>query len=219
MNKIITTSDGSHSIQSGQFEVSYHSIHGAIQESQHVFIEAALYHKMATQKDNIRILEIGFGTGLNALMTQLEADKNQVTIDYHTYEKYPISIEQAAALNYPAQLNTDTTSLQQLHTCPWETTIPLSEQFTFTKWQKDFVDIDTTDYFDIIYFDAFAPNAQAELWEAALLAKMYAALRQNGLLTTYCAKGAVKRCLKSVGFTIESIPGPPGKREMTRAIK
>lgn len=217
-NEIFITQDGSHSVLSGAFGVPYHSKYGAIQETQHVFIEAALYPKIEMSK-SVSILEIGFGTGLNALMTLLEAHRQSLELDYHTFEKFPISMEQAQQLNYPTVFDIPTDTFLQLHQCDWNTPTALSEKVFFTKWLSDFHAIDFQNQFDIIYFDAFAPNAQADLWEADLLSKMYAALKINGVLTTYCAKGVVKRCLRSVGFEIEAIPGPPGKREMTRAWK
>ncbi len=215
---IFTTQDGSHSIQSEKYGVSYHSKYGAIQETQHVFIDAALNYKSSNQKQ-LSVLEIGFGTGLNALMTWLEAKKQDLEVDYHTFEAFPISLEQANALNYPIELKTEPSQFLQLHTCDWEIQNKFSSNFSFTKYQRDFHEIDFSNQFDVIYFDAFAPNAQANLWEMPLLQKMFDALKKEGVLTTYCAKGVVKRCLKSIGFTIEAISGPPGKREMTRALK
>lgn len=219
-SSLFETEDGSHSILSEQFGVAYHSKHGAIQETQHVFINAALRLKAVLQKE-ISILDIGFGTGLNAYMTLLEAEKRNLSIQYSGIEAYPISYQQATDLNYSELLkSTDfQPSFLKMHSADWATPIQLSQQFQFTKHQVKFETIDFTGQFDIIYFDAFAPNAQPELWEAALLSKMYQALKKDGVLVTYCAKGIVKRTLKAVGFEIETLKGPPGKREMTRAIK
>lgn len=219
-NKIILTSDGSHSILSEQFGVTYHSIHGAIQETQHVFIDAGLDHKLQEQEDNISILEIGWGTGLNSYMTFLEAEKRNIKIDYTTIEAYPISIEQAQGLNYPESLEQENDTLFLLqHQLEWEQKHPISKNIQFTKHQMLFQKIDFKNKFDIIYFDAFAPTAQAELWEPEFLQQMYDSLKDKGILVTYCAKGSFKRALKAVGFKVESIPGPPRKREMTRGIK
>lgn len=218
-NKIITTSDGSHSILSEKFGVAYHSIHGAIQETQHVFIDAGLDYQ-ASKKDELSILEIGWGTGLNSYMTLLEADKKKLPIQYTTIEAYPISIEQAQTLNYAENLQQENQkSFLQLHESDWEEKHLISPYFNFIKYFMLFEKIDFINQFDIIYFDAFAPNAQAEFWEVDFLSKMYQSLRQDGILVTYCAKGSFKRALKAVGFTVESIPGPPRKREMVRAIK
>jgi len=219
MPKLIETEDGSHSLESSQFEVTYHSIHGAIQETQTVFIDAALNYKASSNK-KLSILGIGFGTGLNAFMTYLEANKQGLNIDYTGVEAYPISLELAKELNYPSLLEAETEreAFLAMHASQ-NSFINLSPHFTFYKNTSRFEDLDYKEEFDIIYFDAFAPSAQPELWEALLLDKMYQALKPTGVLTTYCAKGVVKRCLKAVGFTIEGLPGPIGKREMTRAMK
>jgi len=219
-NALIKTQDGSHSILSEQFGVAYHSKHGAIQETQHVFINAALKFKAVSQK-KLSVLDIGFGTGLNAYMTLLEGEKSNLSIQYTGIEAFPISYQQATDLNYSTLLKSDDFQpvFLEMHSTDWDTPTPLTNQFQFTKQQVKFETLNFIDQFDIIYFDAFAPNAQPELWEADLLGKMYQALKKNGVLVTYCAKGVVKRTLKAVGFEIEALKGPPGKREMTRAIK
>ena len=219
-NSLFETEDGSHSLFSEQYGVSYHSKYGAIQETQHVFINAALRFKAVIQKE-ISILEIGFGTGLNAYMTLLEATKRNLAIQYTAIEAYPISMEQATALNYSTLLNNKSSQAHflQMHSSKWATPLTITEQFQFIKQQIKFEAIDFENQFDIIYFDAFAPNSQPELWEATVLGIMYKALKKEGVLVTYCAKGVVKRTLKAVGFQIEALKGPPGKREMTRAIK
>ena len=219
MNTIITTEDGSHSLESTQFGVTYHSVHGAIQESQIVFIEAALQYQ-ATQKKTLKILEIGFGTGLNAFMTYLEGQKEQLNIDYVGVEAYPIESNMLEQLNYPSELQA-TTEKELFLAMHKTTTAPtqLAPNFNFLQQRSKFEDLDYQAYFDIIYYDAFAPNAQPELWEEPMLMRMYDALQSGGVLTTYCAKGAFKRSLKKIGFTVEALPGPKGKREMTRAIK
>jgi len=218
---IFETQDGSHSIFSEKFGVSYHSKYGAVQETQHVFIDAALRFKAVVQKE-ISILEIGLGTGLNALMTYIEAKKRNLDIDYVAYEAFPISLEAAQRLNFNEVLKIekeDIPILQQLHETRWEVRHELSENFNFLKHQQTFDQIEYLDAFDIIYFDAFAPNSQPELWELPIMKKMFTALKKDGILVTYCAKGVVKRTMKAAGFTVERLKGPPGKREMTRAIK
>lgn len=219
-NTLFETQDGSHSLFSEQYGVSYHSKYGAIQETQHVFINAALRFKAVVQKE-ISILEIGFGTGLNAYMTLLEAAKRNLAVQYTAIEAYPISLPKASTLNYPTLLKDEKFSSHflQMHSADWATSIPITEQFKFIKRQIKFETIDYDNQFDIIYFDAFAPNSQPELWEADILGAMYKTLKKDGVLVTYCAKGVVKRTLKAVGFQIEALKGPPGKREMTRAIK
>ena len=218
--RIFETQDGSHSLFSEKHGVSYHSKYGAIQESQHVFIASGLYYKM-TGRAHLSVLEIGLGTGLNAFMTQLEAGKHEIRIDYTAVEAYPISPEEALQLNYPELLNVGAQRDQfhGIHECEWEVTHELTPHFQFTKLQCRFEELDFEQNFDLIYFDAFAPGAQPELWETPVMEIMYRSLKPGGVLTTYCAKGAVKRTMKSIGFTIEALPGPPGKREMTRAKK
>lgn len=200
--------------------MSYHSKYGAIQESQHVFLESGLYYKMTGRK-SLAVLEIGLGTGLNAFMTLLEAEKHGIQIDYTAVEAFPISLEEAEQLNYPALLESGEWQEQFLaiHQCEWNEPQRFSPHFTFTKLLRRFEELNFSETFDVIYFDAFAPGAQPELWEAPVMEIMYRSLQTGGVLTTYCAKGSVKRTLKSIGFEIEALPGPPGKREMTRAVK
>lgn len=217
---IIETQDGSHSIYSPNFGVSYHSKYGAIQESQHVFIEAGLFEASLTNK-TVHVLEIGFGSGLNALMTRIEADRRQLTIDYTTVEKFPVPVPEAIQLNYPETLQESSyrSDFERMHQMDWGVKEEFEKNFHFTKLQQSFESLQFESQFDLIYFDAFAPSAQPELWETEVLGIMYQALREQGILVTYCAKGAVKRSLKSLGFTVEALQGPPGKREMTRAKK
>ena len=218
--QLFVTQDGSHSIYSEQFEVSYHSKYGAIQETQHVFINAGLLYK-AEQQQEIAILDIGFGTGLNAYMTLLEGRKRGLHIHYSAYEAFPISNEQVHQLNYPQLLNSPNSEalFNLLHSVEWNEPKALYKDFTFIRHLAAFESIQSINSFDLIYFDAFAPSAQPELWETSLLSKMYQSLKNDGVLVTYCAKGQVKRNLKEVGFEVEKLKGPPGKREMTRAIK
>ena len=220
---LFLTEDGSHSVYSEQLGVSYHSKHGAIQETQHVFINAGLEYILQKSPTEINILEIGFGTGLNAFMTFLESEHQPITatINYFTIEAYPLSMEQVFEINYVEQLDAEPFKdiFLKMHSSDWSKMHPLSKKFNFQKLLMNFEDIDFHNHVDLIYFDAFAPDVQPQLWEETLMKKMFNAMRLKGALTTYCAKGAVKRTLKSVGFFIESLPGPPGKREMTRAIK
>lgn len=219
MPEIFTTGDGSHSLISDEFGVSYHSKHGAITETQTVFIDAGLLYRAEHLKE-ISVLEIGFGTGLNALMTLAEAVKKDLKIKYKTYEAYPVSADQALTFNYSELIKPDFQSeFAEMHHCKWKEEIQINKNFSFLKLEEKFKNINSENEFDVIYFDAFAPNSQPELWEEALFQKMFDALKPGGVLTTYCAKGVVKRTLKSVGFKIEALPGPPGKREITRACK
>ena len=216
---IYLTEDGSHSYVSDQFGESYHSRHGAVQESQHVFINAGLMAKKS--QSTIHVLEMGFGTGLNAFMTLIEAIRLEKKIHYLGIEAFPIAVEDILKLNFVDELNALEYEplFQQMHTLESHQTSQLHSYFHFEKRIMDIIELESPSIFDVIYFDAFAPAAQPQLWESELLSKMYKALRPGGILVTYCAKGVVKRTLKSVGFKIEAFPGPPGKREMTRAVK
>lgn len=214
------TADGSHTLFVPELNETYHSIHGAIQESQHVFIKNGLHY--FNNKETISILEIGFGTGLNTLLTLLATESSSQMVNYVSLEKFPLPNELVQQLNYPTQLKikaTQTALFNHLHSCKWNTNTPISENFNLLKIEDDLADFQTTTTFDLIYFDAFAPEKQAELWTAEIFLKIYDFLKPKGILVTYCAKGEVKRTIKSVGFQLETLPGPPGKREMIRAIK
>ena len=214
------TNDGSHTLFSAQYGVTYHSHFGAITESAHVFIAAGLRFKAVVQRD-IRILEAGFGTGLNAFMTWLEAERRNLQVSYTGLEINPLSAEDAADLNYPLLLNAPdrATDFHLLHRCEWEKAHPLSEHFVFEKRRTPIQQFEQKDAFDLIYFDAFAPQAQPELWTDEVFARLFNSLRPEGALVTYCAQGEFKRSLKRAGFVVERLQGPPGKREMTRALK
>jgi tRNA U34 5-methylaminomethyl-2-thiouridine-forming methyltransferase MnmC len=210
------TTDGSHSLYHPVTDQLYHSHHGAVQESMHVFIKHG-YECVAGSKDHIRILEIGFGTGLNALLTQRMADDK--TIYYESLEYYPISANLAEQLNYPRD-NNERTFFHALHNASWNTVEMLSPQFQVHKRLlkiQDYVALDAS--FDVIYFDAFSPSAQPELWREKIFCAMYNSLNYNGVLVTYCSKGDVRRAMIAAGFSVEKLPGPPGKREMLRGIR
>ncbi|QCX00832.1 tRNA (5-methylaminomethyl-2-thiouridine)(34)-methyltransferase MnmD [Aggregatimonas sangjinii] len=216
--KIITTGDGSTTIQIADWDEQYHSKHGAVQEAYHVFIENGL----ALFADrNIAILEIGFGTGLNAFITFLEGVERNLTIDYVGVEAFPVGKEELQQLNYVERLRADvfTKDFRQMHECPWEAPFSLSEKFNLHKQQKGFAEIDDKDRYHLIYFDAFGARVQPELWTETMFEKMFTALKPDGVLVTYAAKGSVRRAMQAVGFTVERLPGPPGKREMLRATK
>ena len=216
--EIRMTKDGSPTLYVAELDEHYHSIHGALQESLHVFIDAGLRARNQTQ---VSILEIGFGTGLNALLTAIEAENLNLKVEYTGIEKYPVTVDELARLNFD-ELPSILPSLQLLnnmHEVPWNKPIEITAHFTLTKRQQDFKQIDDIEKFDLIYFDAFAPSAQPNLWTEDIFKRMYNALKANGILVTYCAKGQVKRNMKAAGFSIECLPGPPGKREMTRATK
>ncbi len=214
------TQDGSHSLFSPQIGEAYHSRHGAIQESQHVFLKMGLAPFLA-ERDEVKVLEVGLGTGLNALLTLLAAEETQKHIKYTAIEAFPINVETAKGLNYVELLNAGhfMQSFLDIHLCQWEEEQQISDQFRLKKLETRLEQLALFDQFDCIYFDAFAPNAQPELWTTAIFQKMYELCRPGGVLVTYCAKGDVRRNMLSAGFTVEKVPGPPGKREMLRAQK
>lgn len=227
--EIIITSDGSTTIHLPDWDEQYHSKHGAIQEAYHVFIKHGLHHYCNTKlltdssKNNseISILEIGFGTGLNTFITLLESEKLKQNIDYNGVEGYPISEEEMKQLNYAEQLNdvNSNSFFNTIHHISWEEKNQITTLFALTKQEKFFSDIDDVEKYHIIYFDAFGARVQPELWTEAIFKKMYNALKPNGVLVTYSAKGSVRRAMLAVGFSVEKLPGPPGKREMLRATK
>lgn len=217
---VFESRDGSSTLLSEKFGVTYHSKYGALQESRHVFIQEGLHYK-CIRKKKLSILEMGFGTGLNALLTYIQAQKFNLEINYTAIEKFPISMDVVEELNYCSALNFNETPCvyKALHAAPWEEAMTLHDNFSFKKIKQSIEDFELEESYDLIYYDAFAPNVQPELWEEPLLQKMYNALLPNGALVTYCAKGVFKRTLKAVGFKVETLKGPPGKREMVRAVK
>lgn len=216
--KIIKTADGSVTIQLTKWDEQYHSKHGAVQEAKHVFIKNGL-DKFKGR--DIAILEIGFGTGLNCFITFLEHIKSVNTINYVGVEAYPVELDEWKQLNYVEVLQATKFKniFTQLHTVEWGKKIEVSPQFLLLKRKQFFSDITDENAFDLIYFDAFGARVQPELWTADIFKKMYIALKIGGILVTYSAKGSVRRAMQSVGFLVEKLPGPPGKREMLRATK
>jgi tRNA U34 5-methylaminomethyl-2-thiouridine-forming methyltransferase MnmC len=223
--EILITSDGSTTIHLPDWDEQYHSKHGAIQEAMHVFIKTGLHFfkdkHFIEAFEEISILEIGFGTGLNAFITFLETVKNNFNINYVGVEAYPISKEEVAQLNYVKELEalSFAKEFSIIHSTSWEKKVAISNHFQLTKRKQFFEDIKDENRFNIVYFDAFGARNQPELWTESIFEKMYKALKQNGVLVTYSAKGSVRRALQTVGFTVERLPGPPGKREMLRAVK
>jgi tRNA U34 5-methylaminomethyl-2-thiouridine-forming methyltransferase MnmC len=221
--KIIQTEDGSSSLFNVDLNETYHSIHGAIQESQHVFIESGLnYLLQHSQTKNISILEIGFGTGLNALLTALTSEKMNVEIDYETIEAFPLSQETVDLLNYPDQLNSKeaVSIFKRLHQTEWNKPQMISPNFNLLKREEKMQEANfAKEKFDLVYFDAFAPDKQPEMWERVMLQKVTEAMKPQAVFVTYSAKGQLKRDLISLGLVVQKIHGPPGKREMIRAVK
>lgn len=214
--EIITTSDGSHTLRNKQLNETYHSIHGAVQESTHVFIRNGLeYFHHQTQATGIAILEVGFGTGLNALLTLGYVMSNKVRVRYHTLEPFPLPEDVWSALNYGGS---DQQYFNALHEVPWEQEQSVVPEFTICKRKTSLQDASLGDRYDVIFFDAFAPSVQPELWEYASLKKVVERLKPGGVFVTYSAKGQLKRDLRSLGLVVETLPGPPGKLQMVRGV-
>lgn len=221
--KIISTRDGSHSLSIPELQVTYHSIHGAEQESQHVFLRAGMDCALAeTTVSPLRILEMGLGTGLNALLTMERAIQQQRSVVYTAVEKYPLLPAEAMLLNYcdHPQRHFLRPLYSELHHCDWNTRTVLHPLFSVEKWNIDLIDLPLpAEPYHLIYFDAFAPSAQPELWTMAVFYRLAQSCEPGAILTTYCSKGEVRRNMEAAGWKIEKIPGPPGKREMVRARK
>lgn len=218
--EIVTTGDGSVSIYIPELDEQYHSKHGAINEAVHVFIDTGLHHYSKISPDNaFAILEIGFGTGLNAFLTQIESEKNRFQITYTGVDAYPVTVAEISQLNYPDELGASQERFIKMHEIPWEKNVVMSPYFSLKKEKKQFFDIQSKNEFNVIYFDAFGSRVQPEMWGEKLFAIMFTALKSQGVLVTYAAKGSARRAMQAVGFTVERLPGPPGKREMLRATK
>lgn len=214
------TADGSHTLFIPEMDEHYHSVNGAVQESRHVFIEAGWKHRLQEKRETpaeIRILEIGFGTGLNAFLTLLEAERSGHPVHYYSIERYPLEPETVRALNYGEGSYQD--RFQALHAAPWNEPALITPRFTLHKILGDSNHCALPEKIDLVYFDAFAPDKQPEMWNPGIFGKLYACMTPGALLTTYCAKGAVRRMMKEAGYSVERIPGPPGKREMLRAVR
>ncbi|GGD35066.1 tRNA (5-methylaminomethyl-2-thiouridine)(34)-methyltransferase MnmD [Flavobacterium orientale] len=216
--EIFITTDGSTSIHIPEWGESYHSKHGAIQEAQHVFIKNGF---SMCRDETIAILEIGFGTGLNAFITFLEATKTKQTVEYVGVEGFPISEEEALKMNYVSELKATEFEavFKVFHKSEWDQRIAITPTFNLTKRKQLFDQINDIEQFNLIYFDAFGYRVQPELWSLAIFQRMYAALKQGGILVTYACRGPIKNAMKEAGFQIEKLAGPPGKREMLRGTK
>ena len=216
--QIIHTADGSTTLHIPEWEESYHSKHGAIQEAYHVFIHSGL---SLFEGKSVAVLEMGFGTGLNAFITWLEHEKRGQSIDYVGLEAYPIAQEEAAQMNYPSAL--DVADYQgifnTMHELPWNQPTAISAHFTLTKRQQFFQDLNEFERYDLVYFDAFGFRVQPELWNPAMFQKVYTAMRKGGVLVTYACRTSIRKAMLEAGFTVEKLPGAPGKREMLRAFK
>lgn len=216
--KIEQTADGSYTLYVPELDEHYHSVKGALTESQHIFIEMGLKHSSVAEP---HILEIGLGTGLNAFLTLITAEEMQRKVHYTGIEKYPLTEEVTRSLDYPALIGKGHEShFNAIHQSKWEEENSLTPYFSLYKIEGDFTHHTFQKGYDVIYFDAFAPEKQPEMWEQSLFDALYEVLNEGGILTTYCAKGVVRRMLQTAGFLVERLPGPPGgKREILRATK
>lgn len=216
--QIETTADGSNTLFVPQLDEHYHSVKGALTESEHIFIRMGLEYSPLS---SLRLLEIGFGTGLNAFLTLLAAERLNKAIHYTGIELYPLPENTLKQLDYPATICPERAEdYYRMHLCEWEQDKRITSNFTLHKIKGDFTKHHFTGTYDLIYFDAFAPEKQAEMWTQELFNSLYVIMNKGGILTTYCAKGVVRRMLQSAGFRVERLPGPPqGKREILRATK
>jgi len=265
--QLIETSDGSHSLFVPSLNETYHSRHGAVQESQWVFIKQGLdfarpplreipelsSRGMVPERSRGRILEVGFGTGLNALLAMRWAEEHRVHVHFTSLETNVLAIEVAEQLNYYETALSEETAFErsreqlssqqspvpergsnaltnprvqnirerflQMHSSPWNEDVAITPHFTLHKAQREVQSEVSDSHYDVVFFDAFGPPTQPEMWTPAIFQRMFRALKSGGILVTYCAKGQVRRDMQSVGFTVERLPGPPGKREMLRATK
>jgi tRNA U34 5-methylaminomethyl-2-thiouridine-forming methyltransferase MnmC len=217
--KIITTSDGSHSLLNTNLNETYHSVHGAMRESIHVFITNGLaYFNDKYQPTEIDILEIGFGTGLNAFLTLKYALEKNIGVRYTTLESNPLPPSIWSALNLAADKE-DKKYFASLHEAEWGKEEWLQSNFSVLKINRQLQDFQMDTSHHIVYFDAFAPNKQPEMWSLSMLEKVCRGIKHSGIFVTYSAKGQLKRDLRSLGFFVETLAGPPGKKEMVRALK
>jgi len=213
--QIVITDDGSSTLFVPQLNEHYHSTHGAVNESTHVYINEGF---LKIKQQNVSILEVGFGTGLNALLTMLH-QKNK-TIVYHAYELYPLSLNEVEKLDYSSIWNDIYRQIfGDMHRAEWGIEFELTENFFLKKIEDKIQNISEEEKFDLVYFDAFAPDKQNDMWTSDVFAKIYNSMKHGGVLATYCAKGSVRRTMQDVGFTVNRIPGPPKKREMIIAEK
>ena len=215
--KLQLTADGSHTLYVPEMDEHYHSVNGAVQESLHVYIEAGLNQ---CKKQTINVLEFGFGTGLNAFLTIIEAEKRNLRVNYTTIEKYPLPTSITNQLNYTKEVSEKFRScFDKIHSCEWGNFVNISDNFQIKKVQTDFSDFKFEDKYDVVFYDAFAPDKQSDVWSQSIFNKIFEHTNPESILTTYCAKGNIRRMMQAAGFQTERIPGPPGKREMLRARK
>lgn len=219
---ILLTEDGSHTVNIPCLNVTYHSMHGAVQESRHVFLKTGLQYFIAQNKkaETINVFEIGFGTGLNALLSLQAAIQLNQKIIYQTIEAEPLLMNEVDKLNYTSFINKNLQeSFLALHKYEWNEVIIVHNLFSFQKIKSGLEQFEANQKFHVIYFDAFDPNVQPDMWTETVFRKMFGMLYENGILVTYCSKGNVRRAMQTAGFTVQKLKGPPGKREIVRAVK
>ena len=217
--EFVITEDGSHTIYLPEMDEHYHSTHGAVQESMHIYIEQGL---LQLTKKEISILEIGFGTGLNAYLTYAYTEMNKLNINYFSIEKYPLNEADYLKLNYPKSIFPEYCDIfEKMHRSRWDSEVEISPEFILQKVHADLLSFkfNSLPQFDLVYYDAFAPGKQPEMWTDEIIQKVSACVKKNGLLVTYCAKGSVRRAFSTAGFQMERIPGPIGKKEILRGKK
>ena len=217
MNQLITTSDGSHTIFVPELNEHYHSVHGAVQESEFIFIKSGFDFCTANP---LSVFEVGFGTGLNALLTAITTLSSDKQVHYTSIEKYPVGSTLINTMNhhlYAGESGWEISNL--LHSSPWDSWVKICKNFNLKKINEDFTTFTITGKYDLIYFDAFGPDKQPEMWTHEVFEKISSITNANGVFVTYSAKGEVKRNLKSCGFEVTLLPGPPGKRQIIRAVK
>jgi tRNA U34 5-methylaminomethyl-2-thiouridine-forming methyltransferase MnmC len=219
--EVITTKDGSSSLYLPHINETYHSTHGALTESQYIYIDKGINYLVERGETALNIFEVGFGTGLNAILTYIYWNKHSnIKVNYTTIEKFPLSDGVVNQLSFAGITDNDEVSeiFSQLHNLEWSVRKEINKGFTFIKYQQDIESFKGNKHYNIIYYDAFAPSRQPEMWELHILEKVKSLLTPNGVLITYCAQGQFKRNLKQLGFELDSLRGPQGKTEITRAI-
>jgi tRNA U34 5-methylaminomethyl-2-thiouridine-forming methyltransferase MnmC len=217
--QLITTTDGSHSFYLEEMDEHYHSKHGSIAETQHIFIQAG-FNEVCQRKKHFNIFEVGMGTGLNVFLTAIAAERERAKVFMKSIEAFPLQTEEAKQLNFAEYLEADTALFERIHSAEWEKAFQLNENFRLHKVKGKLQGFTFNEKYDLIYFDAFAPEKQEELWTEEIFTKLFEAMNEGGILVTYCVKGIIRRRLQGIGFEIEKLPGPKnGKREMLRARK
>jgi tRNA U34 5-methylaminomethyl-2-thiouridine-forming methyltransferase MnmC len=220
--RLVISDDGSYTLKVEDLNEHYHSTYGALAESMHVFIKSGLYRKLEEIPCHLNIFEVGFGTGLNALLTAIYTRQLNLKVNYFALEAYPLEHELVEQLNYPELIDHAEAGIlfDRLHAADWEKDVEIKEGFLLQKVKAKLEEYHFDDHrFDLVYFDAFGPEVQAELWTGDIFQKIATVTSPGGIIVTYSCKGSVKRAMREAGFTIEKLPGPKGKREMLRGTR